>query len=270
MKSFGYVLVLFAAFDQIFAGNFNPKCASSDTWEDKYQKIKDKGDNLSNLSKCQSKTLGMDDNYILIGGEGSSSSVGIELGNGGDGCSDGEDCMEMCQALCCITEGCKYATVKRTEDVDCEVDCSIYKEEEKYFYCKMFSDGKWEDTNDQSTCYADKGQESYDDCPKIAKNSDFKWDEDDFNALKSLGAIDSWSDCPTNPDSDNYVGDRRRLFSLPGIQKPPSKKAIKDAVKKGKDSGKAFKKSLMKARKKSGGKKKLLQKMCDAMTCPST
>ena len=267
MKSF--LLVLVAVLHKTKAGNFNPSCASSDTWEDRYSKIEDKGDNLSNLSKCQYKTLGVDENYILLGGKGSSSSVGVELGSGGDGCSDGEDCMEMCQALCCITQGCKYATVKRDENTDCEVDCSIYKEDEKYFTCKMFSDGKWKDTNDQSTCYADKGQESYDDCPKIARNSDFKWDEDEFNFLKSLGAIDSWGDCPGNPDSDNYVGNQRKLLAFREINAIPSKETIKNAVKKGKDSGKTFKKNLKKARISAGGKKKLLENMCNSMTCPA-
>lgn len=269
MKSFALLLVLMAVLHQTDAGNFNPSCAASDTWWDKFSKIKDEGDNLSNLSKCQYKTLGMDENYILLGGKGSSSSMTVELGSGGDGCSDGEDCMEMCQTLCCITQGCKYATLRRDENESCEIDCSIYKEEERYFICKMFSDGKWEETNDQSTCYAEEGEKSYDDCPKIARNSDFKWDEDEFNFFKSLGAIDSWGDCPGNPDSDNYIGNRRKLLSTPEIPAIPSKKDIKDAVKKGKDSGKTFKKNLIKARKSAGGKKKLLERMCDNMTCPA-
>jgi hypothetical protein len=58
-------------------------------------------------------------------------------------------------------------------------------------------------------------------------------------------------------------------LSTPEIPAIPSKKDIKDAVKKGKDSGKTFKKNLKKARKSAGGKKKLLERMCDNMTCPA-
>lgn len=108
------------------AGDFDANCQFSTEW------IKHQSDWTSavwaDLSECQQDTLGVPQNKITLGGKGGSSTIGIDLGSGGDGCDGGTDCMEMCQALCCATKDCDIAMVHKDTEKECEVSCDIYKE----------------------------------------------------------------------------------------------------------------------------------------------
>jgi hypothetical protein len=93
-------------------GNFDADCVGG--WTKKTDKLDP--NTPSDLSSCQLSSLGFEDgNDILLGGEGSSSAIGVGLGSGGDGCDGANECMEQCQALCCIAKNCVYAEIKRIE-----------------------------------------------------------------------------------------------------------------------------------------------------------
>jgi hypothetical protein len=72
------------------------------------------------LSTCQNSVLKFDKlNDNLIGGKGGADIVGIPAGSGSGGCSNDNACMQMCQAMCCLQDGCLYAEVyqsKKTKD----------------------------------------------------------------------------------------------------------------------------------------------------------
>jgi len=88
---------------------FGAKCIQS--WTKSEKKI---DGTYSDLSKCQQSTIGLKTvNDILLGGKGGAEIIGIPSGGGGEGCSGGDSCMKQCQALCCITKGCIYSSVKK-------------------------------------------------------------------------------------------------------------------------------------------------------------
>ena len=119
-------LVLLSCLSLVTAGDFDANCQFSTEW------LKHQSDWSSvvwaDLSKCQQDTLGLPANKITLGGKGGSSSIGIDLGSGGDGCDGGTDCMEMCQTLCCASKDCDIAMVHKDTETSCEVSCDIYKE----------------------------------------------------------------------------------------------------------------------------------------------
>lgn len=244
-------LAFFVAFcTKIFsvqAGNFDADCVGG--WTKKTDKLDP--NTPSDLSSCQLSSLGFSDaNNILLGGEGSSSSIGISLGSGGDGCDGANECMEQCQALCCIADGCIYAEIKRDRDTDCEVSCDIYKEESKYFYCRLYSAGSWRSADSATNCYIGSGQPNNDaECTTIVSTA-FGWDQNTYHSLRDCGSR------------------KRALMANGGNLKRPDEAQIKKSVQDGIDKGRTFHQNLLKGIKKVGGAKKFQKKMCNKV-CPA-
>ncbi|PRW56672.1 SET and MYND domain-containing protein [Chlorella sorokiniana] len=116
---------------------------------------------------------------------GSASIIGIPAGGDDGGCKGGGKCMVWCQALCCMSPGCVYASIKREEKT---VDYIVYKETANYYYCRMYSSGKLKDSDSQSTCT--KKASNY--CDELAYNS-FKLDAASYQAVVAAGA---YATCP--------------------------------------------------------------------------
>ena len=217
-------------------GNFDADCVGG--WTKKTDKLDP--NTPSDLSSCQLSSLGFEDgNDILLGGEGSSSAIGLVQFSGGDGCDGANECMEQCQALCCIAKNCVYAEIKRDRDTSCEVSCDIYKEEEKYFYCRLYSAGSWRDADSATNCYISNGQPNNDqECISIVSTA-FGWDESTYESLRDCSA---------------------RSASKSGAVKKSAE--IRQKVRDGVNKGKTFHKNLKKAVKKAGGADKFERRIC--------
>lgn len=199
----------------------------------------------SDLSNCQQSTFGLERNNILLGGKGSAEIIGIDIGSGGEGCDGGDKCMKQCQALCCITNGCVYSSIKMDTKT---TDYVVYKEEEIKYYCRMYRSGKFKDSDTQSTCYppSKTPQQYTSNCEAIAFNG-MGWSVDSYKYYASLSK-DNTAGCTGGTTK------RRVLLSAAGKGgvKIPSSSAIENSIAKAFKPFKAFKKSL---RKETTGKK---------------
>ncbi|KAI7835995.1 hypothetical protein COHA_010117 [Chlorella ohadii] len=174
------------------------------------------------LSGCQVDLLSMvaaDD--IMLGGEGTAEIVGVPSGGDSEGCQGGGKCMVWCQALCCMSPGCVYASIKREEKT---VDYVLYKEKTKFYYCRMYSSGKLKDSDSQSTC-TKKGSNL---CDELAYES-FKLDASSYQAVVDAGA---YATCPARrsllgvAQAKHWNRNPFRHFKMP-VQIPTPKQIIR-------------------------------------------
>ena len=231
----------------------------------------------TNLSGCQTNYLnGIANNDIALGGKGEGS-LGpyIPINDGEEGCKDAEQCMLQCQALCCITNGCRYALIKREQDHD-ESYYGIVKESTTTWYCRMYSAGEPKKSDDHSYC------------DSIVSGTDLKpstcydigcqawgWTPDTMNNLSKLASV-SLEDCPV-PSKDpvptcksrrhgllsevDSAVRRAKKNSIPIQKVIPSSAQIKKAQEKGiREARDRVKVGL----KRAGGKKQLLANICKA------
>jgi hypothetical protein len=211
---------------------FGAKCIQ--TWTKSEKKI---DGTYSDLSKCQQSTLGLKSvNDILLGGKGGAEIVGFPSGGGGAGCNGGDSCMEQCQALCCITKGCIYSSVKKDTKT---TDYVVYKEEETKFYCRMYSSGVLKNSDSQSSCYhpSSTAQQYTSNCEAIAFRG-MGWDVQTYQYFAGLSK-DNTEGC--------VAGDktlRRRLLSASAGVTIPSPSAVRKSIAKAFKPFKTFKKSL--------------------------
>jgi hypothetical protein len=202
---------------------FGAKCIQS--WTKSEKKI---DGTYSDLSLCQQSTLGLKSvNDILLGGKGGAEIIGIPSGGGGEGCSGGDSCMKQCQALCCITKGCIYSSVKKDTKT---TDYVVYKEEETKFYCRMYSSGVLKNSDSQSTCYPPSTDPTFN-CEAIASEG-MGWDANTYNYFVSI-------------QNDNTCSAKRKLLqSKVSPVSIPSPSAVRKSIAKAFKPFKTFKKSL--------------------------
>ncbi|KAI7835996.1 hypothetical protein COHA_010118 [Chlorella ohadii] len=174
------------------------------------------------LSGCQVDLLNMaaaDD--ILLGGKGSATIIGVPAGGDSGGCDGGGKCMKWCQALCCMSPGCVYASIKREEKT---VDYVVYKETSTYYYCRMYSSGQLKDSDSQSTC-TKKGS-NY--CDELAYES-FKLDLASYQTVVAAGA---YATCPARrsllgvAQAKHWNRNPFRHFKMP-VQIPTPKEIVR-------------------------------------------
>jgi hypothetical protein len=210
---------------------FGASCIQS--WTKSEKKIEG---TYSNLSTCQQSKLDLKANNNLLGGTGSAEIITIPILSGGEGCKSGSDCMKQCQALCCITKGCIYASIKKEEKTTNVWGGSsylgYYQETEKKFYCRMYQSGKLKNSESQSTCYPPSNKPTYN-CYTIASEG-FGWNKTTYESLVDIQDNNS---CP--------VSGRRLLMKKKAPV--PSKKQINNAIKKVFKPFAKLKKNLKKA-----------------------
>jgi hypothetical protein len=194
---FTLISLLVASTGQLVHAGFNTDC--TDDGNDHYDNTDTKLKNYvwSDLSTCQRVNLGnMDANDIVIGGYGDGSiNYGfddfISIGSvSGGGCDRSDDCMRDCQVLCCLTDGCNYASIKRKKDV---TDYIFYVETVRLFYCRMFSSGEKASSDSQSTCIVNRPPVDQSYCATMAASSSFGLSEETYFGLKSLDQDNSCS-----------------------------------------------------------------------------
>lgn len=160
--------------------------------------------------------------------------------------------MNQCQALCCLVPNCNYALIKREQNKDCEVSCSIYGSSETLWYCRMYYSGTQGKSDDHSYC--DPQGRKPETCEKLAATG-LGLTSSEYNNMKDLYYVDSAS-CP--------AARRKLLATKTTIPKASTIKATLDKFKK---SMKPIRDGFKKAAKKAGGKTKLTKKMCDNLKC---
>lgn len=262
----------YSSISTLVAAGFTAKCTAGWT---KVEKKIDPHD-LSDLSGCQTEYLnGIANNDIKLGGKGDGSIYGyIPIGSNDDGCKDSSDCMQQCQALCCITKGCRYALIKREQDTDTSY-YGILEEDITTWFCRMYSYGEAKKSDDHSYCDSivsgtDLQPTTCDDIGCQA----FGWTPTTMDDLRSLASV-SLDKCPP-PSTDpapTCTSRRRGLLgqvdsaarakknSIPIQKVIPSSAQIKKAQEKGiREARDRVKVGL----KRAGGKKELMAKMCKA------
>lgn len=238
-----FVLGLVASYKGV-KGDYDANCLIPNEWL-KHQSDYDP-QTFTDLTQCQQDALGLDQkNKIVLGGEGDSSAIGVELGSGGGGCDSGTECMEQCQALCCITKGCKIAMMHKDKDTTCYGSCDIYKEEETYFKCYLYSTGsKRSGSSVTSSCYTDPNAPNYDNCLSIAQTG-FGWDKTTYDYMVGLQTCSSSSG--------------KRLLAKTGaikkVQVPLMGSKVTDKIKKKLALAKKFGARVRKAVEEAGGGK---------------
>ncbi|MEM7153982.1 MAG: hypothetical protein AAF799_14120 [Myxococcota bacterium] len=135
-------------------------CADSDNWEKTSKKKIKEGTKAylggDVLDEFQDSDLTDEGHKMFLGFKGSASAAywGLPLFEVGDEdgglCTSGDDCMEICQALCCMAEGCTQANLQRDE---IEKNYLFYVESGKAFYCKLWQiDDKKNKNEEWSLC----------------------------------------------------------------------------------------------------------------------
>jgi hypothetical protein len=183
-----------------------------------------------------------------------SGSIGtIPIGEDKEGCKDSTKCMNQCQALCCLVPNCNYALIKREQNNDCEISCSIYGSSETLWYCRMYYSGTQGKSDDHSYC--DPQGTKPQTCEKLAATG-LGLTKSEYENLQALYNVDPAS-CPSA---------RRKLLAK---SKPiiPKASTIKAKLNKFKKSMEPIRDGFRKAAKNAGGKTKMIKKMCDNLKC---
>jgi hypothetical protein len=257
---FLFYLALAALAGKAAADGFTAKCSAGWT---KVEKNLDPHEE-SDLSACQTEHLNsIPNNNIKLGGKGSGSVFDIPVDDGGEGCKDSEECMQQCQALCCITKGCRYALIKRDQSKDCEIDCHIYKETKTTWFCRMYSSGQGKGSDDHSYCdsIVDGADVKSATCSEIGCAA-FGWTSSQMDSLKQLASV-PLDQCPPPTDDENpgkCTGRRRDLLrsttKQPLIPSPAKIEAAQEAVIN------RFHAKVLRAVNKAGGRQSIKSKVC--------
>ena len=205
----------------------NPDTYHKNTyWVTRYDKVTNY--QWAPLSKCQAETMGFDATQkILLGANSNAAIVGVPVGpNGGGICQSPKECMPICQALCCLAEGCRYAVIGRDTT---GYNYEVYDDTAYYFYCNLFKTGSYSKSDASTLCHATSTALytselglSYTlprDCPTIA-NVGLGMNKTSFDDLLYVQNPATYATCP--PTS------RRRLVAKPAPDQPaPDLRGIK-------------------------------------------
>jgi len=111
-------------------------------------------------------------------------------------------------------------------------DYVVYKEEEKKFYCRMYSSGVLKNSDSQSTCYPPSTDPTFN-CVAIASEG-MGWDANTYSYFVSI-------------QNDNTCSAKRKLLQTKvSPVSIPSSSAIRKSIAKAFKPFKALKKSLKK------------------------
>eukprot|EP00550_Attheya_septentrionalis_P009361 CAMPEP_0198297458 /NCGR_PEP_ID=MMETSP1449-20131203/36828_1 /TAXON_ID=420275 /ORGANISM="Attheya septentrionalis, Strain CCMP2084" /LENGTH=214 /DNA_ID=CAMNT_0043998379 /DNA_START=68 /DNA_END=712 /DNA_ORIENTATION=+ len=188
------VLVVFATAGQHLVhagGGFKANCADDGDTDNFYKTthstVKDDPVN-ADLTYCQARYL-----EELTGIQTSNPALNdIKVGwkvegsnnNNKGGCQGGDECMQACQVLCCISDGCAYAVLRKEKKKSGYFNDKVTTK----FRCRMYSliEG-YKGADQVSTCEVQSrpnGRPGYQEfCKNNAKNSHYDWGESAYNEM---------------------------------------------------------------------------------------